>query len=45
MGSSISAKTDYVVAGDNMGPAKLDKANKLNISIISETEFIKLLEE
>ena len=45
VGSSISAKTDYVVAGDNMGPAKLDKANKLNISIISETEFIKLLEE
>ena len=45
VGSSISAKTDYVVAGDNMGPAKLDKANKLNISIISEIEFIKLLEE
>lgn len=39
VGSSISAKTDYVVAGDNMGPAKLDKANKLNISIISEEDF------
>ncbi len=39
VGSSISAKTDYVVAGDNMGPAKLDKANKLNIPIISEEEF------
>lgn len=39
VGSSISAKTDYVVAGDNMGPAKLDKANKLNIPIISEEDF------
>jgi DNA ligase (NAD+) len=43
VGSSISAKTDYVVAGDNMGPAKLDKANKLNIPIISEEEFQKLI--
>jgi DNA ligase (NAD+) len=45
VGSSISAKTDYVVAGDNMGPAKLDKANKLNIPIISEEEFMKLIQE
>lgn len=36
---SISAKTDFVVAGENMGPAKLDKANKLNIPILSEQEF------
>ena len=43
VGSSISAKTDYVIAGDNMGPAKLDKANKLNIPIISEQEFQKLI--
>lgn len=43
VGSSISAKTHYVVAGDNMGPAKLDKANKLNIPIISEVEFMALL--
>ena len=43
VGSSISAKTDYVIAGDNMGPAKLDKANKLNISIISEDDFINLI--
>jgi DNA ligase (NAD+) len=43
VGSSISVKTDYVVAGDNMGPAKLDKANKLNIPIISEEEFQKLI--
>jgi DNA ligase (NAD+) len=45
VGSSISAKTDYVVAGDNMGPAKLDKANKLNISIISEDDFMNLINQ
>lgn len=45
VGSSISAKTDYVVAGENMGPAKLDKANKLGISIISENDFINMLNE
>ena len=43
IGSSISAKTDYVVAGENMGPAKLEKAVKLNIQIISETDFLKLI--
>ena len=45
VGSSISAKTDYVVAGDNMGPAKLEKAEKLNIPIISESDFINLIKE
>jgi len=45
VGSSISAKTDYVVAGDNMGPAKLEKANKLNIPIISEDDFMSLINE
>ncbi|MFV5701822.1 NAD-dependent DNA ligase LigA [Flavobacterium sp. XS2P12] len=45
VGSSISAKTDYVVAGDNMGPAKLEKASKLNIPIISEDDFMKLINE
>ena len=44
VGSSISAKTDYVVAGDNMGPAKLDKANKLNIPIISEEDFKAMID-
>ena len=44
VGSSISAKTNYVVAGENMGPAKLDKANQLGISILSEIEFVSLLE-
>ncbi|MFC5683360.1 NAD-dependent DNA ligase LigA [Flavobacterium sp. MAHUQ-51] len=43
VGSSISSKTDYVVAGDNMGPAKLEKANKLNIPILSETDFINMI--
>lgn len=41
--SSISAKTDFVVAGENMGPAKLKKATDLGITILSEDEFIKLL--
>ncbi|MFT3795947.1 NAD-dependent DNA ligase LigA [Flavobacterium sp.] len=45
VGSSISAKTDYVVAGENMGPAKLEKASQLKIAIISEDDFIKLLDE
>lgn len=45
VGSSISAKTDYVVAGDNMGPAKLEKAQQLQIPIISETDYIALLHE
>ncbi|WP_338838927.1 NAD-dependent DNA ligase LigA [Flavobacterium ginsenosidimutans] len=45
VGSSISAKTDFVVAGDNMGPAKLEKATKLNIPILSEDDFINKLNE
>jgi DNA ligase (NAD+) len=45
VGSSISAKTDFVVAGDNMGPAKLEKANQLGIAIISENEFINMINE
>ena len=40
---SISAKTDYVVAGDNMGPAKLEKATLLNIPILSEEAFLALV--
>lgn len=45
VGSSISAKTDFVVAGDNMGPAKLEKATKLNITILSEEDFINKLND
>lgn len=43
VGSSISAKTDYVIAGENMGPAKLEKANQLKVSIISENDFIEMI--
>lgn len=42
---SISAKTDYVLAGAKMGPAKLEKAKKLGIEIISETDFLKMIGE
>ncbi len=42
-GSSISSKTDYLVAGANMGPAKLKQANSLGIKMLSENEFIKLI--
>ena len=38
--SSISKKTNYIVAGDNMGPSKLAKAKDLGIAIISEQDFI-----
>ena len=41
--SSISAKLNYLVAGDNMGPAKLEKANKLNIPIISDEELLEMI--
>lgn len=42
--SSISSKTNYLVAGENMGPSKLAKAEKLGTNIISEDEFLKMLE-
>ena len=40
---SISGKTSFLVAGDNMGPAKKDKANRLNVKIISEAEFADMI--
>ncbi|MFT6871117.1 MAG: DNA ligase (NAD+) [Roseivirga sp.] len=43
--SSISAKLDYLVAGEKMGPAKLEKATKLEVNIISESEFLALLDK
>ena len=43
VGSSISAKTDYVIAGENMGPAKLEKASQLKIAIISENDFLIMI--
>ena len=41
--SSISAKLNFLVAGDNMGPSKLEKATKLNIPIISDTELLAMI--
>tara|TARA_R110001632_G_scaffold116951_4_gene228789 strand:+ start:3387 stop:5384 length:1998 start_codon:yes stop_codon:yes gene_type:complete len=41
--SSISKKTDYIVAGDNMGPSKKTKAEDLGVAIISEDDFINLI--
>lgn len=41
--SGVSAKTDYILAGDNMGPAKLEKAAKMGIKIINENEFLELI--
>ena len=43
--SSVSAKTHYILAGDNMGPAKLEKAQKLGVKIINETEFLEMIGE
>jgi DNA ligase (NAD+) len=40
---SISAKTSFILAGDNMGPAKLEKAQKLKLKIMDEEEFLELL--
>jgi DNA ligase (NAD+) len=40
---SISAKTDYVLAGDKMGPSKFEKAQKLGVKIISEDEFLGMI--
>jgi DNA ligase (NAD+) len=41
--SGVSGKLDYLLAGDNMGPAKLEKAEKLGVKIISEKDFGKML--
>ena len=40
---SVSKKTDYILAGDNMGPAKLEKAQKLGVKIIDEKSFLEML--
>lgn len=40
---SVSAKTHYILAGDNMGPAKLEKAQKLGVKIINEDDFLNML--
>jgi DNA ligase (NAD+) len=40
----VSTNTNFLLAGENMGPAKLEKAQKLGIKIISEDDFLKMLE-
>ena len=42
---SISAKTSFVLAGDNMGPAKREKAQELGVRLVSETEFLEMINE
>lgn len=44
-GASISAKTTFLIAGANMGPAKLQKATDLGVTLLSENEFIKLISQ
>ena len=41
---SVSKKTSFILAGENVGPAKLEKASKLGVRIVSEEEFLKMLE-
>ncbi len=41
---SISKNTDYILAGENMGPAKLDKAKKLGVAIIDENKFLEIIQ-
>jgi DNA ligase (NAD+) len=41
---SISKKTSFILAGDNMGPSKLEKAEKLGIPIMNEDDFLKLID-
>ena len=41
---SISSKTSFILAGENMGPSKLEKATKLGIKIVNEDDFLKLIE-
>lgn len=42
---SISGKTSFILAGENMGPSKLEKAQKLGVKIMNEEEFLQLVEE
>jgi DNA ligase (NAD+) len=43
--ASISSKTDFILAGENMGPSKYEKAQKLGIPIITEADFIEMLSQ
>lgn len=42
---SVSKKTDFILAGENMGPAKLDKARELGVKLVSEEEFLEMIKE
>jgi DNA ligase (NAD+) len=43
VGSGVTGKTDFLVAGDGIGPSKLEKATQLGVQIISEDQFLELL--
>ena len=43
--SSVSARTDFLVAGDGVGPAKLEKAQGLSVRVLGETDLYKILDE
>lgn len=43
--ASVSGKTDFILAGANMGPSKLEKATKLGVKIVSENEFLEMIGE
>ena len=42
---SISKKTSFILAGDNIGPSKLEKAQSLGIPLVSEQEFLAMIEQ
>jgi DNA ligase (NAD+) len=43
--SGVTSKTNFLLAGEEAGPSKLEKANKLNVNVIGEKEFLKMIEE
>ena len=45
LGTSVSAKTHFLIAGANMGPAKLQKATDLGVTLLTENEFIQLISQ
>jgi DNA ligase (NAD+) len=45
LGSSVSVKTNFLIAGANMGPAKLQKATDLGVTLLSENDFIKMISQ